>query len=73
MTIRGAAVEEMVVLTARVILAVALSLAAWMRGQTLFLAAIILRVPESPGGVTVVVPADEMALAVRVLVAVPLP
>ena len=48
MTIRGAAVEEMVVLTARVILAVALSLAAWMRGQTLFLAAIILRVPESP-------------------------
>ena len=38
----------MVVLTARVILAVALSLAAWMRGKTLLLAAIILRIPESP-------------------------
>ena len=48
MTVGGAAVEEMVVLTARVVLTVALSLAAWMRGQTLLLAAIILRIPESP-------------------------
>ena len=41
--------------------------------QSLALAAVILRVPESPGGSAVVVPTDEVALAVRVLVAVPLP
>ena len=41
--------------------------------QLLALAAVILWVPESPRGSAVVVSTDELALAVRIIVAIPLP
>ena len=85
-TVWGAAEEEVIVLTARVILTASLSLAARVSRGTLLLAAIILRVPESSLtspkwsssssephlGVTVVVSTDQPYVTVLVSVAVSL-
>ena len=88
MTVRGAAEEEVVVLTSRVILTASLSLAAWVGGGALLLTAVILRVPEAsltftqgdhhdhPSHihliVAVVVPTDQANVTVVVTVAVSL-
>ena len=58
MAVTGATLEEMAVLTARVLSAGALPLLAGMRGQTARLTAVILGVPEAALVITVVLTTD---------------
>ena len=73
MAVTGATLEEMAVLTARVLSAGALPLLAGVRGQTARLTAVVLGVPEAALVVTVVVTTDETLTTVTVMLAVSLP
>ena len=69
----GPAEEEVTVFTGRVLSAASIALLTGSGGQAARLTAVVLGVPEAALHVTVVVPADETHVTVRVLVTVPFP
>ena len=73
MAVTGATLEEMTVLTARVLSAGALPLLAGVRGQTARLTAVVLGVPEAALVVAVVVTTDQSLTTVNIRLAVSLP